>query len=71
MHFHYSLEARLFHYFDQGQVQLLMHMIQCSIWVRPRCFMIKPGQTYLTRTKCDPVDPDDSTQFQPCTTVIL
>ena len=25
----------------------------------------KPGQTRLTRTKCDPVDPDDPTRFQP------
>ena len=25
----------------------------------------KPGQTRLTRTKCDPVDPDDLTRFQP------
>ena len=25
-----------------------------------------PGQTHLTGTKCDPVDPDNPTQFQPC-----
>ena len=25
-----------------------------------------PGQTHLTRTKCDLVNPDDSTWFQPC-----
>ena len=29
----------------------------------------KPGETHLTRTKCDPVDPDnpnDLARFQPC-----
>ena len=30
-----------------------------------RIFSYKPGQTRLTRTKRDLVDPDDPTQFQP------
>ena len=31
----------------------------------------KAGQTHLTRTKCDPVDPDDRTRFQSCMRLLL
>ena len=40
---------------------LLLHVIQCRIWVTPGYL----GQIRLTQTKCDLVDQDDPTQFQP------
>ena len=63
IHFHHHRQARLIHYFGREQPPLLTHVIQCRIRVRP--YIYKPGQTRLTLTKRDPIDPDDPTRFQP------
>ena len=53
IHFHHHYQAHLIHHFDQCQITLSTHMIQCKIQIRQRYFD-KAGQTQLTWTKCEP-----------------
>ena len=51
IHFHHHCQACLIRYFGREQMPLLMHMIQCRIWVWPGYFMnwvrpAWPGQTW-------------------------
>ena len=68
IHFHHHhRQAHLIHYFGQEQTPLLMHVIQCRIWVRPGYFInwvrpAWPGQsitrltwiTWMTRPSFNP-----------------
>ena len=56
-----TTHACLIYCFGQDLIPLLlMHMIQCRIWVRPVFYIL--GQVHLTLTKHDL---DDPTQLQP------
>ena len=39
IHFCHHHQAHLIYYFGQEQTPLLMHVMQCRIWVRPRYFI--------------------------------
>ena len=39
IHFHHHRQACLIHYFGWEQTPLLMHVIQCRIWVRSGYFI--------------------------------
>ena len=67
IHFHHHSQACLIHYFIRTRCHYYCTWFNAESGSDTDIY--KPGQTRLTRTERDPVDPDDlddPTWFQPC-----
>ena len=68
IHFHHHCQAHLIYYFIRTRCHYYSTWFNAESRSDPDINFYKPGQTRVTRTKHDPVDPDnpdDLTRFQP------